>query len=194
MKAMHLRAADFIRQPWRNGGGYTTQLAIHGEEEAWMWRLSLAEVERSGPFSDFSGYERTLVLVDGKGMDLAIAGRPPVRLHDCACPLSFDGGAKADCTLIDGPVRDLNLMVERRRARGTLDVIDANACGAQRLDARWTLVYAMRGWTHASMPGFDASIAPGELLRIDDAQDAELDLVGLVRGARLAVVRIHPTG
>jgi len=194
MNATHLRTADFIRQPWRNGGGYTTQLAVHGEEAAWMWRLSLAEIERSGPFSDFTGYERTLVLVDGKGMELTIAGRPPVRLRDSARPLSFDGGAKADCTLIDGPVRDLNLMVERRRARGTLDVVDANACEAQRLDARWTLIYAMRGWTRASMPGFDATIAPGELLRIDEAQDAKLDLIGLDRLSRLAVARIHPIG
>jgi environmental stress-induced protein Ves len=31
MKATHLRTADFTRQPWRNGGGYTTQLAVHEE-------------------------------------------------------------------------------------------------------------------------------------------------------------------
>jgi environmental stress-induced protein Ves len=165
---------------------------VHGEDGAWIWRLSMAEVARSGPFSDFGGYERTLVLVEGAGMDLAIAGRAPVRLSDPARPFSFDGGAKTDCTLLDGPVRDLNLMVERRSARGTLDVVDANACGAQRLDARWALVYALRGWARASIPGFDATMAPGELLRIDDGQEAELDLVALDRWSRLAVVRIHP--
>jgi len=32
--------------------------------------LSIAEVERSGDFSDFSGYERTIMLLEGNGMEL----------------------------------------------------------------------------------------------------------------------------
>jgi environmental stress-induced protein Ves len=154
--------------------------------------LSLAEVVQSGPFSDFTGYDRTIVLVDGAGMDLAVDGNEAVRLRDPGRPFAFDGGAKADCTLLDGPVRDLNLMVERRRAQGSVTVVDGNALGGQRLDARWTLLYALRGWTRVSMPGVDATMAPGELLRIEDAGGAELDFVGLNRWSRLALVRIHP--
>jgi environmental stress-induced protein Ves len=192
MKAMHLTAAHFTKQPWRNGGGYTTQLAVDGDGERWIWRLSLAEVRASGPFSDFSGYDRTLVLVEGAGMELAIDGQPPVTVRDPLRPFSFDGGATIDCTLIDGPVRDLNLMVERRRARATLEVVDANAFRSKRIDAPWTLVYALRGSTRASMTEVNATLAPGELLRIDDARGAELDLVGLDRGSRVALARIHP--
>jgi len=192
MKATHLRAADFTRQPWRNGGGFTTQLAADGDDGAWTWRLSLAEVEKSGPFSDFTGYDRTIVLVEGAGMELAISGQALVKIRNPGHPFSFDGGAATQCRLLDGPVRDLNLMVQRRRARATLDVVDANAFGGQRLDAAWTLVYALRGWTRAAMAGLDETIAPGELLRIDDAKGPELDLVGLDRWSRVVLVRIHP--
>ena len=115
MNATHLRAADFTRRPWRNGGGFTTELAVHAEGGQWIWRLSVAEVAQSGPFSDFSGYERTILLVEGAGMELAIDGRAPVLLRDASPPFTFDGGAATACTLLDGPVRDLNLMVERRR-------------------------------------------------------------------------------
>jgi len=192
MKATHLRAADFARQPWRNGGGFTTELAVHAEGGEWIWRLSLAEVAQSGPFSDFSGYERTILLVDGAGMELAIDGRAPVLLRDASPPFTFDGGATTACTLLDGPVRDLNLMVERRRARGTLAVVDGNAPAGRRLDARWNLVYALRGRTRVSVANADATLAPGEMLRIDEAHGAELHLAGLDRPSRVALARIHP--
>jgi len=192
MKAMHLKAADFTPQPWRNGGGSTTQLAVHGDGDSWTWRLSLAEVARSGPFSDFSGYDRIIMLVAGTGMELAIDGHAAVRLHDAFRPFSFDGGARTECRLLDGPVRDLNLMVDRRRARASLGVIDPASCGILQLDARWTLVYALRGTARASVPGLGATLATGELLRIDDAHGAELGLAALEPASRMAIVHIHP--
>ena len=70
---MHVRRLDirdYKRQRWKNDGGSTTELAIHGDRAHWLWRLSIAEVERSGDFSDFSGYERTTMLLEGNGMEL----------------------------------------------------------------------------------------------------------------------------
>jgi len=193
MKVTHLTARDFARQPWRNGGGFTTQLAVHAEGGEWIWRLSVAEVAESGPFSDFSGFDRTLLLVDGAGMELSVEGQAPVRLQQESAPFTFDGGAPTRCRLLGGPVRDLNLMVARGRARGALDVIEGAARSRRRLDARWNLVYAMRGTSHVHVAGRETPLAAGEMLRIDDARAVELAFAGADALSRVALASIDPT-
>jgi hypothetical protein len=191
MKVTHLKARDFARQPWKNGGGSTTQLALHEENARWLWRLSLAEVDEPGPFSDFSGYERTIMLVEGAGMELTIDGRPSPALCLPYVPFVFDGGARTSCALVSGPVKDLNLMVDRRRASGSVEVIDTNLFRGTQMRGACTLAYALRGWTRATTEDVQATLAPGELLRIDGAHGQALDLVGLDRMALVALIRIH---
>jgi environmental stress-induced protein Ves len=120
MSLRHLAASEFIRQPWKNGGGTTTELARHDEGGAWLWRISIAEVGTSGPFSDFSGYQRTIMLLDGAGMELTFDCAPAVILGEPMRPFTFDGGWKTTCRLLDGPVRDFNVMVDRNRARASI--------------------------------------------------------------------------
>jgi environmental stress-induced protein Ves len=191
MNIAHLRAGDFTRQPWKNGAGVTTQLALHEEGERWVWRLSLAEVAQSGPFSDFAGYERTIMLVEGAGMELEVDGRATDALRLPYRPFVFDGGARTRCSLLSGPVKDLNLIVDRARAGASLDVIDTNRFRGTRLEARWTLAYALRGWTRVVADAVECTLAPGELLRLDGARGADLDLVGLDQSALVALVRIE---
>jgi environmental stress-induced protein Ves len=190
MRLEHLTAADFVRQPWKNGGGSTTQLAVEGDGERWLWRLSAADVEQSGPFSDFSGYERTIMLLEGDGMDLDVDGRRTT-LRTPFEPFVFDGAARTRCTLRGGPVRDLNLMVDRARATGSVQVVDPGRFRAAPLDAPFALVYALRGRIRVAIDRLDVSLAPGELARVDDAQSAQLTLAGLERGARAALILIR---
>ena len=192
MKVAHYARKDFVEQPWKNGGGVTTQLALHEEGARWLWRLSLASVARSGPFSDFSGYERTLVLVEGDGMALAIGGAALVMLRTPGESLTFDGGAATFCTLLGGPVKDLNLMVDRERARGTLEMIDGPRLAIP-LDTRWVLVYALAGSTRAATAAGECTLAAGELLRIDEGAGESLELQALDPGARVALMRIART-
>ena len=192
MNAVHLTTSDFVRQPWKNGGGTTTQLAREEGGERWLWRLSLAEVERSGPFSDFDGYERTLLLVEGEGMELTIEGGASLTLREPYEALVFDGGARVACRLLGGPVKDLNLIVDRRRARTTVEVIAPARCRGTRLGSRWVLAYALRGATRIAAAGLECTLAAGELLRVDDARDGALGLAAVDDAALLALVRIDP--
>ena len=192
MKVARYARKDFVEQPWKNGGGVTTQLAIHEEGARWLWRVSVASVARSGPFSDFSGYERTLMLVEGDGMALAIGGAALVMLRTPGESLTFDGGAATFCTLLGGPVKDLNLMVDRERARGTLEVLDGPRL-AMPLDARWVLAYALAGSTRATTPASESTLAAGELLRVDEGAGAILELQALEPTARVALMRIERT-
>jgi len=120
----HLTPRDYRTVPWRNGGGSTTEIAIEpGGPGGFLWRLSIAEVAASGPFSDFAGYERTLLLLDGAGFVLRFAEAPPRRVGRRLEPFTFDGGWHAQCDLVDGPARDLNLMVARGAVEGRLRVL-----------------------------------------------------------------------
>jgi environmental stress-induced protein Ves len=115
-----LPAAGFQAMPWRNGGGTTWEIARGrfpgGPEAAWHWRFSLAEITRDGPFSAFPGIDRLLTVVSGMGINLSIEGAAPRRLYAME-DIEFPGEDRVDCTLVAGPTRDLNLMVDRRVAR-----------------------------------------------------------------------------
>lgn len=171
MNATRLTARDFQRQPWRNGGGFTTELAREGEGERFTWRLSIAEVERDGPFSDFAGCERTIMLIEGAGMRLAFDDGREIVIDRPHVPFVFDGASRPGCRLIDGPVRDLNLIVDTARARGMLEAraLDHDATFAT---ASWSLFLCLSGVATLAAASRNYPLAPGELVRLDDAPTA----------------------
>ncbi|MEE1620023.1 HutD/Ves family protein [Zafaria sp. Z1313] len=95
---------------WRNGGG-TTRVLLAAEADdagARPWRISLADVDRAGPFSAFDGCERVLTVVEGELLLLTVQGREQgLERHR---PFRFDGGAPASATLPTGSVRNLNVI------------------------------------------------------------------------------------
>ena len=113
---MHLIDAEAIAPTaWKNGGGSTRTLLALPDEEAWQLRISMADVEKDGPFSDYPGVERWLSLVEGRGMQLEFAHRT-VTLTPLDAPLRFDGAAPPFGSLLQGAIRDLNLMSRGGRA------------------------------------------------------------------------------
>ncbi|MEQ8666117.1 MAG: HutD family protein [Rhodospirillales bacterium] len=122
------RFADYAEQPWKNGQGVTREIARaalddNADESAFLWRLSLADVGQSGPFSAFAGYDRTITLLAGDGFALAFSGAERHVLDKPSEPFDFDGGRDVHCTLLGGPSRDLNLMVRRDRAQADWRVL-----------------------------------------------------------------------
>ncbi len=113
-----LRARDHKRMPWKNGGGETVEIAVfppHATVDDFDWRISMATVASDGPFSIFPRIDRTLSILDGKGMSLAIDGAGPVLLATSSEPLSFAADVPVDATLADGTIIDLNVMTRRGR-------------------------------------------------------------------------------
>lgn len=98
-------------QPWRNGGGVTRELLAWppGSGADWLVRVSVADIDRDGPFSPFPGVQRCFAVLEGAGVVLDFAGleQPMTTL---SAPLNFNGAAAPACRLVDGPTRDLNLM------------------------------------------------------------------------------------
>lgn len=121
-----LRSADYKQMPWRNGGGATLQIGIYPEDaglDDFHWRVSMARVEADGPFSVFPGVDRTLTLLEGNGVVLDVGVRAPVGLREAYDPLPFPGDDTATCSLIEGPVTDLNVMTRRGRASHVVEAL-----------------------------------------------------------------------
>jgi environmental stress-induced protein Ves len=187
----HLAARDFTRQPWKNGGGTTTELAAFPAGARPLWRVSIADVARDGPFSDFSGYERTIMLLEGAGMALAFEGRETARIDRPLHPFTFDGAWRCDCTLLGGPVRDMNLMVDREAARGTVEVLWPGKRLARTLRADWTLVFVAAGSGRFTLGEAGYRVPTGEMLRIDGPSDEPLSLECDGPDAALAIIEVQ---
>lgn len=190
MRIEHLGPREFARQPWRNGGGFTTELAREGEGERFLWRASIAEVERAGPFSDFAGYDRTLMLLEGEGLELDFGPHGRRRIDRPHVPVAFDGGWKTGCRLLGGPVRDLNLIVDRARARGSIAVVPAYGGKEFTLAAAWVLLYCLQGSTRVEVAGAEHELHAGELLRLDEPGGAPAALHEGQPGSLVADIRI----
>lgn len=112
-----LPARDRRPTAWKNGQGRTTEIAVHppgADLSAFDWRISMAEVAVSGPFSIFEGVDRWLLVLAGT-MDLAIDGAARVRLGAGGEPIRFAGDVPVRSEVHEGPVRDLNIMTARGR-------------------------------------------------------------------------------
>lgn len=135
-----VRLADIPATPWRNGGGVTRELAMWPDAGDWAWRMSVADVDKSGPFSKFDGIERWFAVLEGAGVQLDVAGVPH-RVTAADAPLCFDGAAATGCELIDGKTRDFNLMVRRRSQPSRMVRVQGRF--SENLDAMKTIaVYA----------------------------------------------------
>ncbi|HEV2649629.1 MAG TPA: HutD family protein [Rhizomicrobium sp.] len=110
-----LRASERVRTLWKNGGGTTTEVAVHPPGagfDDFGWRVSIADVRQGGPFSQFPGIDRCLAVLDGE-MALKIADRTPVVVSPDTPSALFSGDDRTDATLIGGAVVDLNVMTRR---------------------------------------------------------------------------------
>ena len=116
---MHiLRADNYRRMRWKNGGGETAEIAVFPEGaglDDFDWRISMARVEAGGPFSLFPGVDRTLSIIDGEGLLLSVKGRIPIGLTCRSIPLTFPADVATSAALIAGPITDLNVMTRRGR-------------------------------------------------------------------------------
>jgi environmental stress-induced protein Ves len=107
-----LRKSSFTAVPWKNGGGITHEaLRVPLAGDTFRWRVSVAQIDVSGPFSNFAGYQRRMVLLRGSGVRLTFDGSQQKDLLAVGDLAEFDGGVATDCELLDGPCTDLNLMV-----------------------------------------------------------------------------------
>lgn len=112
------RRAGYKRMAWKNGQGFTEEVAIFpagSDTDSFDWRLSIAHVCADGPFSVFTGVDRTIALLDGPGLALDLPGGRRVELTSGGVPFSFSGDWDVSSRNTGGATIDLNIMTRRRR-------------------------------------------------------------------------------
>lgn len=131
--------------PWKNGGGSTQELACWppgADMNSFEWRVSLATVDRPGPFSVFPGIDRQIMLLSGDGLHLRSPGWEH-RLEARWQPFAFSGDDAVDGAMLGGTSKDFNLMVRRGAWTGALRVLldttpaQASAGLCMVLQGRW---------------------------------------------------------
>jgi uncharacterized protein len=121
-----VRKSSFKEIPWKNGGGMTHEaMRVPAGADSFHWRVSVAHIESSGPFSDFAGYSRHMVLLRGLGLTLKFGNGEQCVLRKIGDSVEFDGARPTHCELLHGPCVDLNFMVsESLRADARIVPLD----------------------------------------------------------------------
>ena len=170
-----IRFASLPTSRWRNDGGSTTQMVIAGDDSAFDWRLSLAEIDQAGAFSRFPDTTRTLTVIHGQGLTLTVDGTEH-RLEQHR-PFHFSGDASADAALPFGPVRALNVITRH---------------GADH--AHVTVLELVEGLVHRLSADQIAVLVSGHAHVADGEATTALRPYDTLRGAHQEGLSIHGTG
>lgn len=109
--------------PWKNGGGSTIEIATAPPGagfDRFDWRISLATIAASGPFSTFPGIDRSLALVSGPGVLLDIGEDARFNLSDDNPVVEFAGELPVMATVAGAATTDFNVMTRRARCHHRL--------------------------------------------------------------------------
>jgi hypothetical protein len=174
-----IRASDYRTTPWKNGGGATTEIAVEPSSASlgnFDWRVSMAHVASDGPFSEFSGIDRTLAVVKGDRLSLAIGDATPVVLDRDSEPIRFGGDTPTLARLLAGEIIDLNVMTRRGRFDHRLQRLRAPAqCTFDGHDA--ALVVACSGNVALTLRQNSFALADGDSAILARADDGPFSIV-----------------
>jgi environmental stress-induced protein Ves len=170
----------FRAMPWRNGLGTTIELLKQNlaDGDGFAWRLSMADVTTDGEFSNFSGYDRTLLLLEGNGLTLDCAGARQ-RLVKPLQAARFRGEDSTFATLSGGPVKDFNIMTRRQHCAARVTSAVHPAESTIDVAADILLVYAVDGELGMNGDGFaDLKLPAGHLCVLRNPATASLHCGG----------------
>ncbi len=103
-----VRKGSFTATPWKNGGGITHEaFRVPAAGDPFRWRVSVAHIEASGPFSEFAAHERKMVLLQGAGVELRFADGVKQTLREVGQLIQFDGAVAAHCESAGRTLRGL---------------------------------------------------------------------------------------
>lgn len=124
-----VRYADVPAVPWANGAGTTVELvSLDASPRLWptesRWRLSIASLERTAPFSPLPGVHRQFMPVGGDVV-LTIGGVRTSVARGEVC--EFDGREEVELVELPIPCNAVNLMIEAHPGTAGAAARDGNA-------------------------------------------------------------------
>ncbi len=186
-----LDPAHYRRMPWKNGAGVTIDIAAAyragGDATGWsnlLWRFGRTRIEQPGPFSDLSGYDRVLAVIEGRGLVLHPRDRAPLEACEPFVPVRFPGEWAIASDLTGGPVGVLNLLADR--TRHAIDLVFPPVGAAATVSGATCIALALDDAV-LEFGGQTTSLARDFALRVDDAARLEI----APRSGRVAVAVIR---
>jgi len=187
---IHLKAANHRRMPWKNGGGETVEIAVFPENAAlgdFDWRVSMATVATDGPFSIFEGIDRTLSILSGDGMALAIDGREPLLLTKISTPLAFPADVPVMATLSNGTITDLNVMTRRGRLDHTVVRLAVDGMLQETIQSGTVLLVSRDGTVSCTYNGTQIALDHDDALLLQLDSPSALKLQGAGTAYRIHI-------
>ena len=165
MSTVHrFRRDDLVAQPWKNGGGVTREIVSWppgSTMDHFDWRISIAHIASSGPFSVFPGVDRVITLLQGAGVALkAVDGSVNHHLDQPLQPFAFKGEVPMQADLLGPDCHDFNVMTRRSACAASVQVLSSSthlpseshglllACGGQWEANGHTLTVGEGLWWH----------------------------------------------
>jgi len=192
-----LRAAAHRRMPWKNGGGETFEIAISPPGAALdklEWRVSMAVVAQDGPFSIFPDIDRTLCVIDGRGMELDFGADGGIRTvtRDTA-PFPFPADLRVEARLLGETITDLNVMTRRGRYRHRVDRLAIDGELTLDIDAEQSLLFCEEGNVSCAVESAaEYQLGPRDCLLMD-APPGVLQLSAAHWPASVYLIRFYRT-
>lgn len=162
-----LTQQHYKKMPWKNGQGFTLEVArSHGEGlDDFDWRVSIADVKVDGQFSYFKNKQRILGVLEGKGLRLHIDQNKKVSLKQKQF-FAFHGDSDVYAELLDGEIRDFNLIYNPQKIAARLQWIDTVQISPVISDAKKILLFNMGKRLDIEMNGIKKSLHEYETLEI----------------------------
>ena len=189
---------QFKTIPWKNGLGETTELAINdgGSLDNFDWRLSIARVINDGVFSDFSGYQRNLVLISGQGIMLKHDGKISDNLVNLLDIARFDGSCETYGKLSAGAIKDFNIITNKQTILPQVSChVEAQTVEIHLAKFNLYFVYSLTKELSIKINEQDKVIAPqGHLVKISSADIAhhEGECTAKICGENMILIQLQP--
>jgi environmental stress-induced protein Ves len=186
------RFDEHLKMPWKNGLGITREVISRSASDGsggFDWRISLATVGASGPFSVFSGIDRTIAVLQGDGMQLTVDGRLQPPLLVASPPFAFSGDADVQADCLGGETLDLNMMSRRGRFVHRMTKIVVSDAQTLSITAE-TVTVVFRDEALVTIDSLRSDVGLGDVLV---GLDGRLELAVTPRGSRCMLYIIEVT-
>ena len=135
----------YAKKPWKNGGGISEELLVFPKEQDFTWRISVASIVKSGPFSQYEGYMRAIIPLEGV---IALKHEhDPLTEHKLG-PLEsyrFQGAWNTSCVLKTRSARDFNFIYKPQLVSAQIATITLKNSLSLRLNGDIDFLYCAEG-------------------------------------------------
>lgn len=167
-----LDPSAYGRTPWKNGGGIAIDIAGESRRgtaspagwDATLWRFGRTTIPAAAPFSDLTGFDRLLMVVEGRGLVLRTATEE-IDVREPFVPVRFVGETKVVSRLESGPVEVVNLIADRTYA--TIELERLALDGSKTLAPGIHVLYAAAGPCALRCDGEPRALDAGHALQLD---------------------------